>query len=42
VPRAQILRHKRHRSAVAAVARHHHQLFDACARDAFTERHPRL
>ena len=42
VPRAQILRDKRHRGAVAAVARHHHQLFDACARHAFTECRPRL
>ncbi len=40
MPRAQILRHKRHRGAVAAVACHHHQLPDARARHAFTERHP--
>ena len=40
--RAQILRHQRHRGAVAAMARHHHQLPDTGAGDAFADRHPRL
>ena len=40
--RAQILRHQRHRRAVAAVARHHHQLPDPGSRDAFADRHPFL
>ena len=40
VLRAQILRDQRHRGAVAAMARHHHELPDAGARDAFAERHP--
>ena len=40
--RAQILRHQRHRGAVAAMARHHHELPDARARDAFADRHPFL
>ena len=42
VLRAQILRDQRHRRAVAAMARHHHELPDAGARDAFAERHPLL
>ena len=33
---------RRHRRAVAAVARDHHQLLDAGARDALAERHPAL
>ena len=42
VLRAQILRDQAHRRAVAAVARDHHELPDAGARDAFAERHPAL
>ena len=40
--RAQILRHQRHRRAVAAMARHDHQLADAGSRDALADRHPLL
>ena len=38
--RAQILRHQHHRCTVAAMARHHHELFHARSRDAFADRHP--
>jgi len=40
VPGAKILRDQRHRGAVAAMARHHHEFPDAGACDAFAERHP--
>ncbi len=42
MPRAQILRHHRHRGAVAAVTGHHHDLSDSGPRHVFAERGPGL